>query len=178
MTQTFRPHLAFTINYFGPARELCTSIKVGHPSLTGEFDPNKKFADFARGIWDTGATNTVITSGVVDALQLKPTGRARAKGAMGGGGDVPTYCVDIILPNKVTIQNVNVISDVIGDSFDVLIGMDIIAMGDFFISGAEGKTKFSFCIPPHEAPTCLVEKSDKINAATQKRLKKARKGIR
>jgi hypothetical protein len=33
---------------------------------------------------------------------------------------------------------------------EVLIGMDIISMGDFNISNANGKTLFSFVIPPYK----------------------------
>lgn len=170
MTQKFRPHRAFTINYSGRVRDLCTAIRIGSPSLTAPFDTKKKFADFARGIWDTGATGTVITKKVVDALGLQPTGMQKVIG-VNNESEKPTYMLDLILPNNVIVQNVNVVEG--SGKFDILVGMDIIQLGDFFISQADGKTTFSFCIPPHETPTCLVEKSDRINAAIQKRLRKA-----
>ncbi len=175
MTQ-MRPHLAFTINYPGRVRELCTAIKIGLPSLTSGFDSNKKFAEFARAIWDTGATGTVITKAVVNALDLQPTGIQKVVGVNGQPEDRPTYVVDLILPNNVIVQNVNVVEGG-GSSFDVLIGMDIIQMGDFFISRGQGKTMFSFCIPPHEDPTCLVKKSEAINQAVEKRMRRAAKRI-
>ena len=165
-------HLAFTIRYDGAVRELCTSIKIGLPSLTADFDPNKNFADFARAIWDTGAAGTVINKRVVDALGLQPTGMQKVIG-VNNESIKATHMVDLILPNNVVVQNVNVVEG--SGSFDVLIGMDIIQMGDFFISRAQGRTMFSFCIPPHETPTDLVEKSNAINRAIAKRMRKATK---
>ncbi len=170
MTQIPRPHLAFTINYSGKVSELCTSIQIAAPTLMGQFDPKKHFENFAKAIWDTGATSTVITKKVVNALKLVPTGMTNVSG-VSGKSQAPTYVVDVILPNNVTVVNVNVLEG-IGESFDVLIGMDIIQMGDLAISNAAGKTKFTFCIPPHDNPICLVEKSNKVNERLRKKMKR------
>jgi len=51
---------------------------------------------------------------------------------------------------NVGIQGVNVTE---GDlhGADLLIGMDIISMGDFSITHKDGNTKMSFCMPPCES---------------------------
>lgn len=166
MNQPIQLHHAFTIDYSAIARELRTQIKVGSPSLTGPFDPQKYLFESDFAIWDTGATSTVITKKIVDALSLAPTGMTEVTG-FNSSGPAPTYVVDIILPNNVLIENVNVVEG--AGNFDVLIGMDIIQIGDLAISNPRGKTKFSFCIPSHSNPICLVEKSDKVNKRLAKK---------
>jgi len=51
-----------------------------------------------------------------------------------------------VLPNEVFIQNVQV-TEADMSTNDVLIGMDIISLGDFAITNFGGKTRFTFSIP-------------------------------
>lgn len=57
-----------------------------------------------------------------------------------------SYAVNVKLPNEVEFQGLRVI---LGNlrSYDVLIGMDIISLGDFAITHPGNETKFSFRIP-------------------------------
>ena len=92
---------------------------------TGDPEPLKK--QFIC-IWDTGATNTVINTNVITALNLKPTGRTIVH-TVGEGGkvneyEVNTYFVNIYLPNNVMIIGAKVAEGGIGGG-DLLIGMDI-----------------------------------------------------
>lgn len=135
-------HWAFTTNFNGIARVLVTSVGVSLPASSGgataQFD----------AIWDTGATNCVITKKVVDALQLIPTGRIDSY-HVGGKDEVNKYCIDIILPNNVAISAIDVTEGkFIGG--DILIGMDVIARGDFSVTNEAGKTTMSFRMPPHK----------------------------
>ena len=71
--------------------------------------------------------------------------------------------VSIGLPNKVMVQEAAVtVCDLTGE-IELLIGMDIILLGDFSISNGEGKTLFSFAIPPFENKTDLYEKALAVN---------------
>jgi hypothetical protein len=160
-------HHAFKRDYPNLVRELTTPINVAGPSLLNEFDHSKKIITFERGIWDTGATNTVISPKVVQALELSPIGMMEVYG-VNSKTNVKTYMVDIILPNNVLIKNLTVSESEIAGT-DVLIGMDIIQAGDFSIANAGGKTKFTFCIPSHPNPVCLLEKSQKVNERNQKK---------
>jgi uncharacterized protein YchJ len=54
------------------------------------------------------------------------------------------YLVNAMLPNNVGFVNLRVTEGNLTGPFDVLIGMDIIASGDFAITHNEGKTLFSF----------------------------------
>ena len=61
---------------------------------------------------------------------------------------VPSYLVDVLLPNGILFKNMDVVEFSGGDDFDFIIGMNIICKGDMALSNAKGKTVFSFRIPP------------------------------
>ena len=108
-------------------------------------------------IWDTGATHSAITKKVVDDLRLQPTGMRETRHA-GGKSSNNTYLVNIALPNRVIVPSVRVTEvqlipdDNVSDDRQpqLLIGMDIIGLGDFAVTNANGKTTFSFRIPSVE----------------------------
>ncbi|MBA3053181.1 retropepsin-like domain-containing protein [bacterium] len=154
-------HHAFKIQYPGITRVLVTDCKIAIP-LAIDSSKQKHFFSF-KAIWDTGATNTVITDKVAKEVSLSPTGMAETHGVH-GKSQVNTFIVDILLPNRVCIPNIRVSEGKLLDEIDVLIGMDIIQVGDFAISNANGKTLFSYCLPPHKNPVDLLEKSECINA--------------
>ena len=95
--------------------------------------------------WDTGAQFSFISPRLVEALGLKPFGKA---GIMGIGGDqvTDTYLVNIGLSNGKLISDLEVYcSDI--DDYDLLLGMDIISQTDFLITNADNKTIFQFRTP-------------------------------
>lgn len=96
-------------------------------------------------IWDTGATSSVITRKVVEALGLKPVSIAKAHTP--SGEDV-AYCyyIDLFLPNRVVIRNL-LVMELEPAGCDILIGMDVIGQGDFAVTNYQGKTTFSFRLP-------------------------------
>ena len=152
-------HHAFRTQYNGIVRALITEVRIALPSTTNP--QPKKFEKF-NAIWDTGATNSVITKRIVDQVGLSPTGKIISKGVH-GEATVNTYFIDVGLPMKVCIANLKVSEGILLGDIDVLIGMDVIQMGDFAISNVDGKTLFSYCIPSHKNPVDLFEKSERIN---------------
>lgn len=102
-----------------------------------------------RAIWDTGANNTVITQKVVEALKLLTFGKVEVSTA-GGLIEATTHVIDLWLPNNVSIDNLSVLTGVVTDECDVLIGMDVITLGDFCITNYQRKTMFSFGMPSRE----------------------------
>ena len=102
---------------------------------TGTFD----------AIWDTGASATVITQKVIDQIGLKPIGMEISHTAM-GSVNTEAYLVAVFLPNRVCFPSVRVTrGKLLG--VDILIGMDIITIGDFAITNLGGKTVCSFRCP-------------------------------
>ncbi|MCD8312949.1 MAG: SEC-C domain-containing protein [Bacteroidales bacterium] len=96
-------------------------------------------------LWDTGATNCVISKRVVQELGLHAVGMTKNITA-GGTINANRYLIDIMLPNKVQVISVKATEAEL-NGFDMLIGMDIIMRGDFSITHKDGKTKFSFQMP-------------------------------
>lgn len=127
----------------GRLRVLTTSVHILDKPV-GNPNDGKEFI----AIWDTGATNSCITRSVVDQLQLKPISKARVSGVH--GEEIKNvYMVSIGLPNGVGFPNVTVTECILKDA-DVLIGMDIIADGDFAVTNKGGVTKFSYRHPSIE----------------------------
>lgn len=147
---------AFTYKANGRANVLLSEVKV---SANKELFSDAKPHEF-RAIWDTGATNTAISSKVVKECGLIPTGKAISNTA-NGQCQVNTYLIDISLPNNVNINGVQATEFTAVEGSDLLIGMDIMGLGDIAISNFEGKTTFSFRIPSMKC-TDYVEEINKI----------------
>lgn len=141
-------HSVFTVAYNGRVNVLKTNVYVSEAFDPNSPEPHPNTQVFIA-IWDTGATNSVITKRVIDSLNLKPTGRITSH-TVGGSVDVDTYLVNMLLPNRVGVQSLRVSQGELSDDADILIGMDIISGGDFAVTNYEGKTRLSFRIPSIE----------------------------
>ena len=145
--------LCLTVQHNGIANVIACSVTVSFAeSLLQVGQANLK--DTCIGIWDTGATNSAITALQAKKLNLVPIGKKNVSG-IGGTLEKNTYIIDIILPNNVKIPNLSVTEldnptndkgEPI-DSFGILIGMDIISLGDFSITHLDAKTTMSFRMP-------------------------------
>lgn len=102
-----------------------------------------------KALWDTGATNSMVTERVVQACKLAPFKMTRVSTASGTGLS-PVFLVGMGLPNKVWIPNIHVSLGKLSGDIDVLIGMDVICLGDFAITHQDGRTTFSFRVPSIE----------------------------
>ena len=79
-------------------------------------------------------------------LGVVPTGTVMVNSAH-GSSLCNTYLVNLYLPNQVVIPGVLVSECSDTAHFGAIIGMDIIAAGDFSITNVNGKTWVSFRIP-------------------------------
>lgn len=166
---------AFTSNYNGLSKVLSNQVGITDPAqnrLIGT-KPNIQLNKIA--IWDTGATNSAITEELAKELNLVTTGFVDVN--HGGGTETrKTYLVDVWLPNGVAIQGVKV-TELNLKGADVLIGMDIIGIGDFAISNFEGKTSFSFRVPSKRKTDYVVtENKHNKKASKPKKGKGKNKG--
>lgn len=170
---------SFTLSSNGILRALITKAGIC-AAFDPENPPNPKppFTDF-NAVWDTGATNSVISQRVVDACGLKPIGMAKVRTA-GGECVCEVFIVNIRLPNNVAFPHIRVTKADMGAT-DVLIGMNIITKGDFAVTHKDNKTCFSFRIPsaekidfvkpvPHTVPS-RQGRNDKCNCGSGKKYK-------
>lgn len=149
------PHFAFSIQYESIAKELVSESEIVNP-LNNQ---RKKY----KAIWDTGATNTVITSRILEELSLTIVDTTTIIGVNSKTENIQVALFNLLLPNNVSIKEVRgSVCTIVGDA-DILIGMDIIKFGDLAISNGGGQTLFSFAIPPFENKTDLLEKANKTN---------------
>jgi hypothetical protein len=133
-------HYAYDLEYSHIIREIRTPISV-YSSRT--------FADGkcikTEAVWDTGATLSAMSPKIVQDLSLSPIDQCYI-GGINGEKQSDVVIVSVILPNGMLLTGRRFfVSNIPGA--DIIIGMDIISMGDFVITNARGKTMFSFVIP-------------------------------
>lgn len=146
---------AFTIKHAGLVKRVLTEIL-----LCEAYDANDPPAVLppqiqAIALWDTGATNSVITKATALALGLIPVGVGPVNHA-GGTEQCATYLVNFTLPNHVTVQGI-LVYECADAEFGAIIGMDIISQGDFALTNHNGQTWLSFRVPSHNSIDYVVE---------------------
>jgi len=104
---------------------------------------NRFFTENAA--WDTGSEVTIVSSRVIKALGLKPFDHSTIVG-IGGEEETDIYKVHLGLPNGYLYKNRYVYCSEMED-YDILIGMDIIAKSDFFLTNIDGNSRFYFRLP-------------------------------
>ncbi|PTR16962.1 aspartyl protease [Nitrosospira sp. Nsp2] len=136
----------------GLLTSLGTPCHVSHPFNPANGIPECERIEF-NACWDTGATKSVITRRVVEALGLKPMKSIRGylQGVDGGVEKSEAYVINLSLPSKITFHELIVISKSPGDVWwDVLIGMDIISAGKFSVKNVNSNTEWSFSVTPQK----------------------------
>jgi predicted aspartyl protease len=151
-------HFAFKQEYQTLCFRLVTEAELFAASSAG----SERKEIRVKALWDTGASGTVITPEVSRKLELVPIDRIKVAGVNNiSMADVVE--VSIVLPNGVMVDDVNVMICDLKQDIDLLIGMDIILLGDFSISNGKGKTLFSFAMPPFPNKTDYYEKALTVN---------------
>jgi ribosomal protein L5 len=153
-------HFAFKIDYPNIASRLATEASIFDISTGTEQNGIKVTA-----LWDTGAMRSAVTHSISKRLNLVPFDRVKVNG-INNTSMADVARISIGLPNMVMIKEVNVMICNLVKDIDLLIGMDIIQIGDFSISNGEGKTLFSFVIPPFEEKIDLYDKAVATNKKT------------
>ncbi len=101
-----------------------------------------------NAMWDTGATNTLISPKIIQTLKLKPFGKSSISSA-NGVIEANSYLIHVGLPSGSIITNILALEND-NEDYEIVIGMDIITQGDFAFSNKDEHSTFSFRIPSSE----------------------------
>jgi len=148
---------AFTTKYNGKVPALITNVGVSLPFNPGNNEVAQPPIQ-CKAIWDTGATNSVITEEAAKKLGLKPVSKINVIGVH--GAEIKNaYLVNIYLPNNVGIcyARVTECKQLSGtDDLGMLIGMDVIGIGDFVVTN-DKTTVLSYRCPSHKTIDFVAE---------------------
>ena len=97
------------------------------PATVMNLNSDKKLK--VQALWDTGATNTMISKRVANALSLKKTGEINIR-SFAGEKSVNEYYIRLLLAGGFA-KDLQVLEFSEIKGADILIGMDIIGYGDF-----------------------------------------------
>lgn len=136
---------SLTISYEDIRSSIVSPIEVGNPI-------NHEGTLKTTAIWDTGATNSVITASYAGRLGLVPITRVPVSGVH-GTKEANVYFVRVILNNRqisLTLRVTECAELSSDQSIGMLIGMDVIQLGDFAITNYNGKTVMTFRVPSRQ----------------------------
>lgn len=139
------PSVSFTRAFSGIASGLYSECMVADRRAPVEGSTNLK-REFFPALWDTGSTGCMVSRRVVDACNLQEEGQGPISNVSGTVEDVPRYMVNLYLPNGLVVKELSVALGELVD-FDILIGMDVITLGDLAVTNADGQTTFTFRVP-------------------------------
>ncbi len=106
--------------------------------------PDLKIKKGVSALWDTGATISVISTNLVQELGLIPIDVKRVSGFVGSSILAKSYIVDLEFGNlKIGFTSV-VEAPLI--RYDMIIGMDIMGMGDIHVTHPKLSTVFEFVV--------------------------------
>ena len=150
-------HSAFSRHYPDLAKSLSTEVQV-----CKQYSGKPEESITIRAIWDTGATSTVVSLDVAARIDLVSVDKLSVYG-VNSYTEVDVSIVSIILPNGIILRNKRITICKLPPMVDMLIGMDIILMGDLFICNADNRTLFSYALPPLPDKIDLVDKAEELN---------------
>jgi len=153
----------FIKSYDGLVNKLSTTVSI-LPTASSD----KTLKDIPvniKALWDTGATLTFIKPQLRDRLKLRMfrTGSSISIAGVGGLVKADFTVLAVFLASNFVIEYCPAYVVDFPVNIDMVIGMDIISMGDFAVCNAEDKTSFSFVVPPLPDRINFVDKADMLN---------------
>jgi len=135
----------FTLSYYFPKKEK----KIITPVNLYSVPFNSALSLTTNALWDTGASISAITPEIQKQLKATTIDRKAISGIHS------TQIVDVVyitieLPNHVIKKNIEVVVCNITSNVGMILGMDIISIGDFALSNGNDQTLISFAVPPFE----------------------------
>jgi predicted aspartyl protease len=122
-------------------------IDIEVAMLSQLFPKKPKIFYPVKALIDTGATCSGIKQSFVKTINPTVYGYANIK-TLQGEFLSSIYKVDIRFPTGLTARNIRISEFFTAQEFDIIIGMDILRLGDMAITNAKNNTVFSFRVPP------------------------------
>lgn len=98
-------------------------------------------------MWDTGASVCGITHALYERLGFVPEYKMTARAF--DGPKTVDVCMGALMIGKIIMKQVRfMVYDKLDDDVDLVIGLDVILMGDFSLRKLPGSTEVSFSVPP------------------------------
>ncbi|MDR1575726.1 MAG: retropepsin-like domain-containing protein [Treponema sp.] len=118
-----------------------------------------------EALWDTGAMKTCMRPELRDRLKLQMyrIGSSVTMEGIGGKVKADFTIVLLFLTRNFGIEYCPVYVLDFPGSADIIIGMDIIRLGDFVVCNADSKTSFSFAMPPFQDRINFADKAEALN---------------
>ena len=162
---------AFTISYLKQAKRLLTTVGVIPIFTINGTTLNTSVK--AKALWDTGATLTCIKPALFQYIAIPLLGAIGTKTMTGIGGKIeaPAILVNLFITSTLIIEGCPAFMVDLPKDIDILIGMDIIGMGDFAVCNTDSKTSFSFAMPPFPDRINLTDKAKNANKLNKGRAK-------
>ncbi len=172
-----QPYSAVTLRGSGRLNALITEVDVGFSEPLATVFGRPFTTSRIKALWDTGASTSSVSGVFADKIGLPAVDFTKIHGA-GGVHDSRLFKIDLIIPGTQVRINDILATEFVGHDFDMLIGMDIITLGDFSVTNAGGKTVFSFRIPPdvfHTDYVAMIGSGRDAKAAVDRFKKKQRR---
>ena len=131
----------------GISRELVSLVRIGRPFASSDV-PEPPFPTVLQAIWDTGAMHSCISAHVADGFGLDQLNVTKIAGVT-GTQECRSFLISLHLNDTLCIPELEVTDIPSEIGCDVIIGMDVIAMGDFAVSNVQ-QTVFTFRMPSLE----------------------------
>ena len=151
---------ALTLKAPGIARSIVIPVVVSQSKILCQKFKFKKIEADVMALIDTGATNTSISDRLAISLGLKAVEQCEVYAA-GGVHIANVYMIDVLLRSMVEFTNIRAAEFLANEKFDIIIGMDILTLGDLAITNHSNRTVLSFRVPPDTAHIDFVEKAKK-----------------
>jgi hypothetical protein len=133
---------SFSVTTEGLLKALATPCHISQAFNPANGVPECSRIEF-KAYWDTGATKSVITPRVVEACGLKPLRRMKPAYLQGVNGfEKSEVYGQPPLPSKITFHELTVVLKDPGLWWDALIGMDVIAAGEFSVKNVNSNTEW------------------------------------
>jgi hypothetical protein len=107
-------------------------------------------------MWDTDSMGTCVSTRLARHLGLAPF-RTTTLASLHGDSVTNVCFMDIVLPDEIVIENVMAMEIETQRDFDIIIGMNIIRLGDFSLCNDHGNTVMTFSLPSSNTPLDFVK---------------------